>query len=66
MLPVRGFGLRLLCAAGMFAVLEGAMFRTGFYARLLEPDSSAGILRSILYDEKQRPPRARAARRCWW
>lgn len=56
MLTTRGFGLRLLCAAGMFILLEGALFRTGFYARLLEPDSSAGILRSILYDEKQRRP----------
>jgi hypothetical protein len=30
------------------------VFRTGLYSRLLEPDSSAGLLQSILDDEKRR------------
>ena len=55
MLTVRGFFFRLFCAAATFAVAEGVVFRTGLYSRLLEPDSSAGELQSILDDEIHRP-----------
>ena len=51
---IRGFFLRLLCAAFAFVVVEGMVFRTGLYSRLLEPDSTAGLLQSILNDEKRR------------
>jgi 8-oxo-dGTP pyrophosphatase MutT (NUDIX family) len=51
---IRGFFLRLLCAAAAFAVAEGVVFRTGLYSRLLEPDSTAGLLQSVLDDEKRR------------
>ncbi|MCX6632437.1 MAG: hypothetical protein NTW28_32940 [Candidatus Solibacter sp.] len=51
---IRGFLLRLLCAAAAFVVVEGVVFRTGLYSGLLEPDSSAGILKSVLDDEKGR------------
>jgi hypothetical protein len=51
----RGFFLRLLCAAAAFVAVEGVVFRTGLYSRLLEPDSSAGLLQSILDNEKRRP-----------
>lgn len=47
--------MRLLCAAAVFAAVEAVVFRTGLYSRLLEPDSSAGQLQSILDDEKRRP-----------
>jgi hypothetical protein len=51
---IRGFYLRLLCAATAFVMAEGIVFRTGLYSRLLEPDSSAGLLQSTLDDEKRR------------
>lgn len=51
---VRGFYFRLLCAAALFVAVEGVVFRTGLYSRLLEPDSTAGILQSVLDDEKRR------------
>jgi hypothetical protein len=46
--------LRLLCAAAAFIAVEGVVFRTGLYTRVLEPDSSAGYLLGILDDEKRR------------
>lgn len=56
MLPTaRPFYFRLLCAAVAFVAVEGAVFRTGLYSRLLEPDSSAGLLESYLDNEKRRP-----------
>ena len=51
---ISGFFLRLLCAAAAFVVVEGAVFRTGLYTRVLEPDSSAGYVQSILDNEKRR------------
>jgi 8-oxo-dGTP pyrophosphatase MutT (NUDIX family) len=54
LLTVRGFFLRLLCAAAAFVAVEGMVFRTSVYSRLLEPDSTAGLLQSILADEKRR------------
>ena len=51
---IRGFFLRLLCAAAAFVVVEGVVFRTGLYSHVLEPDSSTGLLQSILDDEKRR------------
>jgi 8-oxo-dGTP pyrophosphatase MutT (NUDIX family) len=50
----RGFFLRLLCAAAAFVAVEGAVFRTGIYSRVLEPDSTAGLLQGVLDDEKRR------------
>jgi len=41
---IRGFVLRLLCAAAAFVVVEGAVFRTGLYSHVLEPDSTSGLL----------------------
>ncbi len=55
-LTVRGFGVRLLCATAIFVVVEGAVFRSGLYTGVLEPDSSAGMLLSLLRAEKRRPP----------
>ena len=52
---IRGFYFRLLCAAAAFVAVEGVVFRTGLYSRLLEPDSSAGLVQSVLDDEKRRP-----------
>jgi hypothetical protein len=51
---VPGFFLRLFCAAAAFIVVEGAVFRTGLYSSVLEPDSSVAYLKSILDDEKRR------------
>lgn len=51
---IRGFFLRLLCAAAIFVVVEGAVFRTGLYSHVLEPDSSVGLLQSYLDAEKNR------------
>lgn len=51
---MRGLVLRLLCAAATFALVDGVVFRSGLYSRWLEPDSSAGLLQSILDDEKRR------------
>ena len=56
MLTVRGFGVRLLCAAGIFVFIEGAVFRSGLYTPLLEPDSSMGLVQSLLAAEKRRAP----------
>jgi hypothetical protein len=51
---ISGFFLRLLCAAAAFVVVEGVVFRTGLYSHVLEPDSTTGLLQSILDDEKRR------------
>ena len=55
MLTVRSFGLRLLWAAAIFVLVEGLVFRTSVYTPLLEPDSSAGLVQSLLSAEKRRP-----------
>ena len=38
----------------MFVAVEGVVFRTGLYSRLLEPDSTVGRVQSVLDDEKRR------------
>jgi hypothetical protein len=43
-----------LCAAAVFVAVEGIVFRTGLYSGVIEPDSTAGYLKSILDDEKRR------------
>jgi hypothetical protein len=48
------FGCRLLCAAVVFFAAEGAVFRTGLYTRVLDPDSSVGLLVNLIEDEKRR------------
>jgi len=53
-LTIRSFGQRLLWAAAIFVMVEGLVFHTGVYAPLLEPDSSAGLLQSLLSAEKRR------------
>jgi hypothetical protein len=40
-----------------FVLLEGSIFRSGLYARYLEPSSSTGIFERTLQDEKRRKPR---------
>jgi hypothetical protein len=47
--------LRLVCAAAAFVAVEGAVFRTGLYTRVLEPDSSVGFVLGLVDDEKLRP-----------
>ena len=54
MLTVRSFGMRLMWAAAIFVLVEGLVFRTGVYTPLLEPDSSAGLVQSLLSAEKRR------------
>lgn len=54
MIPRAPFWFRLLAGIGIFFAIEGLLFRTGLYTRLLEPDSSAGRLQSILRNERQR------------
>ena len=48
------FLARLLTGVVIFFVVEGAVFRSGFYTRYLEPESSAGTLQTILTNEKER------------
>jgi hypothetical protein len=45
-----------LIAIFAFMLLEGAIFRSGFYARYLEPSSSTGIFERTCQDEKRRKP----------
>jgi len=50
--PKRRVLVRFLLAALLFCGLEGAVFRSGFYLRFLEPNSTAGLLQAILNDER--------------
>jgi hypothetical protein len=45
-----------LAAAALFALLEGLIFRTEFYAKYVEPQSSTGIFEGMLRDELRRKP----------
>jgi hypothetical protein len=45
-----------IAAAAVFIFLEGLIFRTGFYARVIEPSSSTGSLESTLNQELSRHP----------
>jgi hypothetical protein len=38
-----------------FAGVEGLIFHTGFYARIIRPDSSTGLLETLLDNEARRP-----------
>ena len=51
----RQFWMRLLWATAIFVLVEGALFRTGLYTHVIEPDSSTGLLQTYLRDEKTRP-----------
>jgi hypothetical protein len=48
-------GARIAGALVLFFALDSAVFRTGWYAGLLEPNSTAGFLQSILWIEQHRP-----------
>jgi len=45
---------RLLLAVVLFCTLEFAVFRSGWYTRYLEPDSTAGSMQIVLHIERQR------------
>jgi len=47
--------VRLALALVFFFALDALVFRTGWYARLLNPDSTAGFLQTYLWIEQQRP-----------
>ena len=44
--------VRVVLAAALFCGLEGAIFRSGFYTRFLEPNSTTGLLQAIFSDER--------------
>lgn len=46
---------RLLAAACIFAVLEGVVFHSGLYAKIIEPESTTGSLELRIRAEIQRP-----------
>jgi hypothetical protein len=48
------------CAIVAFFALDGLLFRTGFYASILEPDSTAGSLQMYLWNERHRTPQNNA------
>jgi hypothetical protein len=45
----------LLASVVAFAAIEGAVFHTGFYPWILNPDGSTGYLETILRNELERP-----------
>jgi hypothetical protein len=45
-----------LASAALFALIEGLIFRTEFYAKYVEPQSSTGIFEGMLRDELRRKP----------
>src|SRR5260370_1094017 len=55
MVATRSLSALILGIAGFFA-LDGLIFRTGFYTRILEPDSAAGTFERILKREQQAQP----------
>jgi hypothetical protein len=46
---------RITGAVLLFFALDSALFRTGWYASVLEPNSTAGFLESCLWIEEHRP-----------
>ena len=50
-----GLAARLLAAVVIFAGLEGLIFHSGLYARILEPDSTTGRLELKIDNEIRRP-----------
>ena len=55
MTPTPNVPARLGLALLLFFALDAAAFRTGYYARLLEPNSTAGYLQTYLWNEEHRP-----------
>src|SRR5512140_1515739 len=45
----------LLASVAAFAAIEGAVFHTGLYPWILNPDASTGYLETILRNERERP-----------
>ena len=45
----------LFASVVAFAAIEGAVFHTGLYPWILNPDASTGDLETILRDERERP-----------
>ena len=45
----------LLASLITFAAIEGAIFHSGLYIWILNPDASTGDLETILRDERERP-----------
>jgi hypothetical protein len=45
----------LFASVVAFAVIEGAVFHTGFYPWILNPDASTGYVETILRNEMERP-----------
>src|SRR5579864_8431849 len=45
----------LFASVVAFAAMEGAVFHTGWYTWILNPDSSTGSLETVLRNERQRP-----------
>jgi hypothetical protein len=54
LIPGSSVWTRLAAGAGIFFLLEGAVFRTDLYTTILEPDSSAAQLLLRLHHEKSR------------
>jgi hypothetical protein len=54
----RSVALRLAAAVMLFAVVEAAVFHSGFYASFVKPDSSAGKVVSTIYNESKREIRS--------
>ena len=49
-----GLAARLIATVLIFAGLEGVIFHSGLYARIIEPDSTTGIFELTFRDELQR------------
>jgi len=45
----------LLASVAAFVVVEGAVFHTGLYPWILDPDASTGYLETVLRTERERP-----------
>ncbi len=50
-----GLAARLLAAVAIFAGLEGLIFHSGLYARIIEPDSTTGFMEVQIQNEIRRP-----------
>lgn len=46
----------LAVTLGPYLLVEGLIFRSGFYARFLEPESHAGAFENVTWNEIHRPP----------
>ena len=50
-----GLAARLFAAVVIFAGLEGLIFHSGLYARIIEPDSTTGFMEVQIQNEIRRP-----------